>query len=254
MRMLSRRRLAALAAVGVVAGLGGAAVAVAQGSSSTSQGPPAAVTAEQDAFLAALAKNLGVDVAKLKSAIKDAALERLDAAVKAGTITSDEAAEIRKAIEAGNLPLFGLPLRGPHGMHGMHGDHGAMLSAAADYLGLTSAELVSELRSGKSLADVAKAKGKSVDGLEQAMLNAAKAKLDAAVKAGRLTADEAKQILDRLQAKISDIVNGTLPGPPGFEGHHFGHGFGSGHDFGPHRGMGLGDGMGMGYAGPPADA
>ena len=45
-----------------------------------------------------------------------------------------------------------------------------LLPAAAAYLGVTPAALRTELRSGKSLAQIATAKGKSVDGLKAALV------------------------------------------------------------------------------------
>ncbi len=92
-------------------------------------------------------------------------------------------------------------------------------SAAADYLGLTEAELREKLFAGKSLADVAKAEGKSVDGLKQAILAGAKSHLDAAVADEHLTQEQADAIYERLQSTIDDIVNGTLPEHWGFRFH-----------------------------------
>ena len=82
------------------------------------------------------------------------------------------------------------------------------LQAAADYLGLSFGQLVQELKGDKSLADVATAHGKSVDGLKQAILDTAKSRLDEAVKAGDVAADEAKQVLAQLTAQLDDIVSG----------------------------------------------
>jgi hypothetical protein len=87
------------------------------------------------------------------------------------------------------------------------------IRAAADYLGLSIDELVEQLKSGKSLADVAAARGKSVDGLKQAILDAAKSSLDASVAAGDLTSDDAQQILSQLRTQLDDVVNGK----PGFK-------------------------------------
>lgn len=65
------------------------------------------------------------------------------------------------------------------GGHGMaYGDHESM-TAAADYLGLTVNELVDEMHSGKALADIARAQGKSVSGLRSAMVDAMKRDLGA---------------------------------------------------------------------------
>ena len=82
------------------------------------------------------------------------------------------------------------------------------LESAAAYLGLSREQLANELEGGKSLADVATAQGKSVDGLKQALLDAAKTGLDQAVADGDLTADEAQTILSKLRAAIDDLVNG----------------------------------------------
>jgi hypothetical protein len=49
------------------------------------------------------------------------------------------------------------------------GSHGSFLSAAASYIGITEAELRTELGTDRSLADVALAHGKTRDGLIQAL-------------------------------------------------------------------------------------
>jgi hypothetical protein len=87
------------------------------------------------------------------------------------------------------------------------GARGGLLKAAATYLGVTNAQLVTELRAGKSLAQVATAKSRSVDGLKQALLAALKQKVDAAVAAGRLPAARAQRLLERAPAHIERLVN-----------------------------------------------
>jgi hypothetical protein len=85
------------------------------------------------------------------------------------------------------------------------------LSAAAKYLGLSDDQLLQSLASGKTLAQVAKARGKSVAGLEAAMVAAVRSRLDQAVNAGRLTKTQEQDLLSRLQAKVAAVVNGTPP-------------------------------------------
>ena len=191
----------------------GAAVAVAAGG--TVGGALAASgtfdpAAEHQAFLNDAAGRLGVTSAKLDAALKAAAIDRVDAALAAGRITKPEADAMKAAINSGKLPLGVSPGLRDHG--DMHG--GRFLDAAATYLGLSQDQLRTQLESGKSLADVAKAQGKSVAGLKQAILSDAQAKLDQAVKDGRLTSAQRDQILADLKARIDDLVNGTMPARP----------------------------------------
>ena len=93
-----------------------------------------------------------------------------------------------------------------------------------DYLGLTAAQLRTQLEAGKTLADIAKAQGKTVAGLEDAIVAAATKKLDAAVAAGKLTAAQEATMLADLKSHVDDMVNRTGPpagghGGPGGRGH-----------------------------------
>jgi CRISPR/Cas system-associated endoribonuclease Cas2 len=182
---------AGVAAAAAVAG-GGAAIAADRfGSSSDSQ-----------AVVNDAAKQLGVTPSALSSALKKALENRVDAAVAAGELTKAQGDELKQRIESGALPLFFGPRGGPH-------EHFGELDAAASYLGLTEAQLETQLESGKSLAQVAKDRGKSVDGLIQALVDQATKRLDAAVAAGRLTKAQEQQILSGLKQRITDFVNGV---------------------------------------------
>jgi hypothetical protein len=200
---------AGVAAAAAVAG-GGAAIAADRfGSSNDSQ-----------AVVNDAAKQLGVTPSALTAALKKALENRIDAAVAAGTLTNEQGAELKQRIESGDLPLFFGPRFGPH-------EHLGELDAAASYLGLTEAELDTQLESGKTLAQVAQDRGKSVDGLIQALVDAATKRLDAAVTDGRLTKAQEQQILSGLKQRITDFVNGVrdrehdfrfdrgFAGPPG---------------------------------------
>src|SRR5207244_3939478 len=84
--------------------------------------------------------------------------------------------------------------------------------------GLTEDQLRTEIESGKTLAQVAKDHGKSVDGLVTALVDATTKKLDAAVTAGRLTKEQEQSILSDLKQRITDMVNGTGERGEGFRG------------------------------------
>jgi hypothetical protein len=202
-RLRSRKALAIAVAAVAVAGGGGAALA-AQGSSSPGQ-----------SFLDAVARHLGISSARLEDATKAAAIDQVDAALADGRITRAQADALKERIESGEFPpFFGPgPLFGAGGFFGPfhHGMpplplFGERLSAAADYLGLTESQLRERLNDGQTLAEIAEAQGKSVDGLKQAIVDAAKAKLDELVEDGELTQAQADAMLERLQEHVDDLV------------------------------------------------
>jgi hypothetical protein len=95
-----------------------------------------------------------------------------------------------------------------------HHAPGVLLRAAAQYLQLDRAALAKDLRSGQTLAQVANAQGKSVSGLQAAMVAAVKAKLDTAVAAGRITSTREQQVLARVQKVVDRLVNAKLAARP----------------------------------------
>jgi hypothetical protein len=207
-----KRRMAMGAAALVAVAGGGAAIAATQ------------LTPKQEsqAVLNDAAAQLGVTPNELSAALKSALEKRIDAAVTAGRITKAQGDEMKQRIESGDFPLFGM-VPGPGMME--HREMFGGLDAAAAYLGLSEDTLHTQLESGKSLADIAKAQGKSVDGLVQGLVADMKKHLDEAVAEGHLTKAQETQMLSRAEQGIRAMVNGTPPvGMPG-------PGFGFRHDF-----------------------
>ena len=170
---------------------------------------------ESKAVVNDAAEQLGVEPSELTAALKQALANRVDAAVAAGRLTNEQGEQLKERIESGDVPLVGLG--GPGFAHRGGPHHVADLDAAASYLGMTEANLMSALDDGKTLAQVAKARGKSVDGLVNALVDAAKAELATAVDAGRMTDAQRDSILSGLQERITSLVNGERPsgfGPP----------------------------------------
>ena len=91
-------------------------------------------------------------------------------------------------------------------MAGMAFGENSAMAAAADYLGLSLTDLRAELRSGTSLADVAAAQGKSVSGLEDAMIAAMTSRLDANTT---LTAEEKAAALAAMKSHLDAVVTAT---------------------------------------------
>lgn len=102
---------------------------------------------------------------------------------------------------------------GPGGMGDRLGGPGGHLADAATALGMTTDELLTELRSGKTIAAVAEAKGVALGTVTKALVDAEKQEIADAVTAGRLTQAQADQLLANVEQHATDIVNGTVPRP-----------------------------------------
>jgi hypothetical protein len=198
---------------------------------------------ESKAVVDDAAKQLGVDPAKLNDALKQALENRIEQAVESGRLTKEQGKAMKQRIENDDFPLFPVPgtAFGPRGF----GHHGFRdLDAAAAYLGVDEDALRTQLRDGDTLADVAKAKGKAVDGLVDAIVASTTKRLDAAVSAGRITKAQRDEIVAGLKQRTTEIVKGEFPALRGRGGPGPAFGF---------RGPGFG-GPGLHAVEPPRDA
>ena len=180
--------------------------------------------------IADVATAKGVSVEKVVDALVAEVKAHLDEEVASGEHTQAEAdaklaeatTRITEMVQTDGLPApkGGGEGHGPGG-HGMKGGKG--LDAAATAIGITAEELRTELQAGKSIADVATAKGVSVDTVIAAMVADMKAHLDEEVASGEHTQAEADAKLAEATTRITEMVNRTAPtagemGPMG-EGH-----------------------------------
>jgi hypothetical protein len=219
-----RRITSVLLALGLVVGVG-AAVAVAKGpgeakprAAKAQRGllpvaaayldlTPVALRAElrSGKSLAQVATAKGKSVNGLESALLNALRSRVEAAKTAGRL---DAARADRLLQRAPQLVQRIVNATPRARTARaRGARGGLLKAAATCLGMTNAQLATELRSGKSLAQVATAMNKSVDGLEQALLAALKQRVDAAVAAGKLDAARAQKLLERAPAHVERLVN-----------------------------------------------
>jgi hypothetical protein len=223
-RLLKHKFLVGLLAVLLVAS-GGAAYAATQTG-----------TNSQQALLNDVAKRLNVSPSKLRSAVQGALLDRIDAAVKAGQLTQAQANRLKQRIQKGGLPLGavagagawgpgagawgpggGGPLRLMRPRFGVRAAVFGPFAGAAKYLGITEKQLLSDLRGGKTLAQVAQSEGKSVSGLEQAIVSGEKTRLAALVSKGFLTQAQEQRRLTLITRAIDRLVEHArvTAGPPG---------------------------------------
>jgi hypothetical protein len=166
------------------------------------------------------ADQLGIESSELSDALKQALKNQVDDAVEGGRLTEEQGAELKERIDAGETPLI-FPGFGRHGGFGHGGmGHIGKLEAAATYLGLTEEQLRERVQDGDTLAEIARAEGKSVAGLVDALVAEATERIDQAVEDGRLTEERATELKEGLEERTQDLVDGELDfrGGP-FRGH-----------------------------------
>jgi hypothetical protein len=105
------------------------------------------------------------------------------------------------------------------GPHGLGADN---VTAAAQALGMTEADVTAALGGGQTLAQIATSKGAAIQTLIDALVAAETTEINAAVQAGTMTQAEADRRLADLVAHETAEVNGTFVG--GGHGHDGGHG------------------------------
>lgn len=169
---------------------------------STSPQDAAATSAVCTDFINHFTADLGVSQSKVDAAFQQAISETLADQVKAGKLTQAQADAI-KARLAGKEPCSIAPaLKGGPGPRANIAQYmQQLMSAAASALGITPDELKADLQKGMSLSQIAAAQKPPVteDQFRQRLIANLTPQLDQAVKDGKLTSDQEKQILKQLQ-------------------------------------------------------
>ncbi|CAB4661231.1 unannotated protein [freshwater metagenome] len=186
------------------------------------------------------------DVAKAKSIDLDEVIAKLTASFKAHLDEEVASGEHTQAEADAKLAEFktrvtemvnkaGLPMRGGKGGHGPQKFATATLATT---LKLTEAELQTQLKSGKTLKQIAEAQNVDIADVKATLKSDFKAHLDEEVASGEHTQSEADAKLAEFTTRLDDMVNGVRPvggkggHGPGGKGGRGGHGHGGGHQFG----------------------
>ena len=174
--------------------------------------------------VADVAKAKNIDLATVKTALVAEAKAHVDAEVAAGKHTAAEGAielaDITSRIDT-MLTTAGMPARGPQGMGGKDGKGGPgemrggpgrfITDALAKVLKLTTAELKTQLHSGKSLADVAKTQSVDIADVKTALTSDFSAHLAEEVTSGEHTQAEADAKIAEFKTNLDTMVNRVGP-------------------------------------------
>ena len=172
-------------------------------------------------LMTAAATYIGITAADLRTQLA-AGKSLADIAVANGktrdgliaALTAAEQQSISTFVDAKGTASPGGPgLGGPGGPRGGFGFgvQGDPLSAAATFLGTTTADLRTKMEAGQTLTGIATAAGKTRDQLVQALVADATAKIEAAKTAGTLTAAQATQLESGLTDRMTKLADSTEP-------------------------------------------
>ena len=129
------------------------------------------------------------------------------AALAAGVLTAGGVALASTGpapASATSAPSYGPGSGNCGGMYGMWSGQQPVMTAAADYLGLSLTQLRTQLQSGHSLADIARAQGKPVSGLKDAILAAMTSRINANTA---LTAQQKTTMINQLKSHLDTMIN-----------------------------------------------
>ena len=138
----------------------------------------------------------------------------------------------------GTGPGYGLAVKGAWG-----GPEHSMVAVAAEALDMEQADLVAELQSGKTLAEVAEANNVAVQDLVDAFLAPRAEFIAQAVADGKITQADADAMQARMQAMVT--AKTAQPWEMNGDGTCDGTGMGSGQQMRGRQAQGMGQGMGM---------
>jgi hypothetical protein len=171
-------------------------------------------------FREALAGALGVSVEEYDAAVDQAQEQVVAEAVAEGWLTEEQAELMQWRMD--QAPGAGIRGMGkvPRGFGpGSRGGGDNLVSIAADELDMSLADLLTELQSGKSIAQVAADKGVDAQTIADAYLVQLKENLDESVAEGKITQKQADFALEQAGERVTDQLNKTWEeGSRGFPG------------------------------------
>jgi hypothetical protein len=191
-------------------GLGGMALvlasgAVAFGIVSTGGGSVSAQTPGSGAgpghYEEVLAEKLGISVEELQAAQKAARDQLIDEAVDEGRLTEEQGEKL-KSMELGAMKRPFMMRVGQGAVHAIKG----IFSAAAEVIGIEEDDLAVELRSGKSLLEIAEDNDVDRDELTEGLIENLTEAIEEANEAGKITDEQAERLLSNLEENIDRII------------------------------------------------
>lgn len=172
---------------------------------------------EEGMTLEELAASYDISTDDLIAEATTNATAQLDARVELGRITQDEAdallATLTESFDEALTTPRELPTRpdGDQGL-GLGGRFdGDLVDSISEALGLTPAEITEQITAGATLGDILEAQGVDAQTIVDLVTAQAQERTAAAVEDGRITQEQADELLANLETHINDVLENGLP-------------------------------------------
>jgi ribosomal protein S20 len=130
--------------------------------------------------------------------------QRMDQAVSAGKMTQDQADQFKAKLS--NQIKNRVENKGGFAGKGDGNRQGGQFKVVASFLGVDQQQLMTQLKGGSSLADIASAQGKTEQSLIDQLVSASSQPIDQEVSSGKITQDQADQMKAKLPDRIKQMV------------------------------------------------
>jgi hypothetical protein len=158
--------------------------------------------------LAELAEENGSSGAELVDVLVAEGDEKINAALEAGRIDAEHAERLRQRAEERitNFVFSTHDERPARSGMGNRPFKGLVLDTTIEFLDLSQGQVVSHVRTGGTLAELAEEHGSSGPQLEAALVDAMVEVLDELADASRITPEQAERLLERATERIGVII------------------------------------------------
>ncbi len=160
--------------------------------------------APRQSFLGRVAEKLGIGEDTLTTAVKDARIDQINEAVADGSITQEQADQLKERVDSGELGIAEFEHYGKR-RHCLAARF--VIGATAQVLDVDAQQVLVQLQQGKSLAEIAQAQGMSVDDFKAALSDQVHSELQAKVEQGKITQEQADRMFQRFTSNLDEIVN-----------------------------------------------
>jgi AraC-like DNA-binding protein len=158
-------------------------------------------------FWSQVAADLHVSPTALENAIRTVELNRFKQYAQAHHLTPQQIAARTNAIEHGPIRVMvGRPMR-PLLREALNG----VINTAASQLHLTRAQLLQDLRQGKTLDQIAQAQGVSTSSLESAIASSLESRVQSLEQSGKLSASQASMLEQRIPQMVAQWMSRKIP-------------------------------------------